>query len=471
MTNSLYWYDYETFGLNPSRDYISQFAGIRTNENLEIVGEPLVMYCHPPSHRLPSPESCIVTGITPQICLEQGIPEREFIDKIHRELSYPETCGVGYNSIGFDDEFTRYCLYRNFYDPYAREHQNGNSRWDILNLLRLTWALRPDGINWPVKDDGSPCFKLTSLTEANGIAHESAHDALSDVIATINVAKLVMSKQPKLYDYVYKHRLKKEVKTSIDVNKKRPFFHVSGKLGKKNCYSSLMMPITIHPRNNNSIICFNLMGDPQPLIDFSAEELYKHLFIHKSHKQKLSLHTIEINKCPIILTPTLIDDVASNRLKISLEKCEKNQHELLKHDLSEKLKKAYSMKKFEESKYLDRSSHVGFIEAKSDQKLLQQVRNSSSKELADGSINIQDKRYKALLFIYRAINYPNSLTEIEKEAWRNMRNERLRSEMEDHLSLKDYFFKIDEQLLSKDCSERDRNILLSLKTWGHEILD
>ena len=287
MTNSLYLYDYETFGLNPSRDHISQFAGIRTNENLEIVGEPLVMYCHPPSHRLPSPESCIVTGITPQICLEQGIPEKEFIDKIHRELSYPETCGVGYNSIGFDDEFTRYCLYRNFYDPYAREHQNGNSRWDILNLLRLTWALRPDGINWPVKDDGSPCFKLTSLTEANGIAHESAHDALSDVIATINVAKLIMSKQPKLYDYVYKHRLKKEVKNSIDVNKKRPFFHVSGKLGKENCYSSLMMPIAINPRNNNSIICFNLMGDPQPLIDFSAEELYEHLFIHKSQKQKI----------------------------------------------------------------------------------------------------------------------------------------------------------------------------------------
>jgi exodeoxyribonuclease-1 len=232
-----------------------------------------------------------------------------------------------------------------------------------------------------------------------------------------------------------------------------------------------MMPIAINPINNNSIICFNLMGDPQPLIDFSAEELYEHLFIHKSQKQKISLYTIETNKCPIILTPNLIDDVASNRLNISLEKCEKNLHKILKYDLSEKLKKTYSMRQFEESEYLDRSSHVGFIEAKSDQKLLQQVRNSSSTELADGSINIQDKRYKALLFIYRAVNYPNSLTEIEKETWRNMRNERLTSEIEDCLSLKDYFLKIDEQLLSMDCSERDRDILLSLKTWGHEIID
>jgi len=471
MTNSLYWYDYETFGLNPNRDHISQFAGIRTNEKLEIVGEPLVMYCHPPSHRLPSPESCLVTGITPQISLEQGIPEKEFIYKIHRELSFPETCGVGYNSIGFDDEFTRYCLYRNFYDPYAREHQNGNSRWDILNLLRLTWALRPEGINWPVKDDGSPCFKLVSLTEANGITHESAHDALSDVIATINIAKLVMSKQPKLYDYVYMHRQKKEVKRLIDIDKRKPFLHISGKLRKENFYSSLMMPLTINPTNNNSIICFNLMGDPQPLIDFSAEELYEHLFIQKSNKQKISLCTIELNKCPIILTPNLIDDVTSDRLNISPEKCEKNLHELLKHDLSIKLKKAYSMNKFEESKYLERSSHVGFIEAKSDQKLLQQVRNSSSTELADGSINLQDKRYKALLFLYRAINYPNTLTESEKEAWKNMRNERLHNDTENHLSLKDYFLKIDKLLLSKDCSERDRNILLSLKTWGHAILD
>jgi exodeoxyribonuclease-1 len=471
MTSSLYWYDYETFGLNPSRDHISQFAGIRTNEKLEIVSEPLVMYCHPPSHRLPSPESCLVTGITPQVCLTQGIPEREFIDKIYRELSFPKTCGVGYNNINFDDEFTRYCLYRNFYDPYAREHQNGNSRWDILNLLRLTRALRPEGINWPVKDDGSPCFKLVSLTEANGIDHESAHDALSDVIATINLAKLVMTKQPKLYNYIYAHRLKKEVKSLIDTDKKRPFLHVSGKLHKENLYSSLMMPLTINPTNNNSIICFNLMGDPKPLIDFSATELYENLFVNKSNKQELSLYTIELNKCPIILTPKLIDDAASNRLNISLEKCNKNLHELLKHDLSEKLKKAFFMCQFEKSKYLERSSHVCFIEAKYDQKNLKKVRNSSSTELADITTDFQDKSYKALLFLYRATNYPDSLTVSEKKTWRNMRNERLNNDIEDPLSKRNYLLKINQLLSSKDCSERDRNILLSLKSWGDEILN
>ena len=202
MTKSLYWYDYETFGTNASRDYISQFAGIRTNEKLEVIGEPLTIYCQPPIDRLPVPEACLVTGITPQIAQEKGIPEREFIQKVHQELSFPDTCGVGYNSIAFDDEFTRYALFRNFYDPYLREREHGNSRWDVIDLLRLTRALRPDGIEWPTKSDGSPCFKLTSLTQANNIPHESAHDALSDVLATIAVAKLVMTKQPKLYDYV-----------------------------------------------------------------------------------------------------------------------------------------------------------------------------------------------------------------------------------------------------------------------------
>ena len=81
MANSLYWYDYETFGLDPSRDGISQFAGIRTNERLEVIGEPLTIYCYPPIDRLPSPEACLVTGITPQIALETGIPEKEFIQK------------------------------------------------------------------------------------------------------------------------------------------------------------------------------------------------------------------------------------------------------------------------------------------------------------------------------------------------------------------------------------------------------
>ena len=239
--NTLYWHDYETFGIDPARDCPSQFAGIRTNESLEVIGEPLRLYCRPPLDRLPSPMASLVTGITPQNALDKGVPERTFIEQIHRELSVPGTCGVGYNSIRFDDEVTRHTLYRNFYDPYEREWKQGNSRWDIIDMVRLARALRPDGIKWPDYDDGSPCFKLEQLTQANGISHESAHDALSDVMATIAMARLVREKQPQLYQYVYEHRLKHKVAELINLNHRKPFLHVSGKLPRENGYTALMM--------------------------------------------------------------------------------------------------------------------------------------------------------------------------------------------------------------------------------------
>ena len=191
MTSSIYWYDFETFGRDPRRDRASQFAGIRTDEDLNIIGEPLVMYCKPADDFLPSPMACLITGISPQKALAEGIPEAEFIKKIHTEFAAPATCVAGYNSIRFDDEVTRQLLYRNFYDPYEREWKNGNSRWDIIDMVRLMAATRPEGVSWPKKKDGSNSFRLEELTAANGIQHADAHDALSDVIATIEMAKRI----------------------------------------------------------------------------------------------------------------------------------------------------------------------------------------------------------------------------------------------------------------------------------------
>src|SRR5690554_3991737 len=181
---TFYWHDYETFGVDPARDRPVQFAGLRTDAQLNPIGEPLVIYARPADDYLPHPKACLVTGITPQEALAKGLPEREFIRLIHEELAQPGTCGVGYNSLRFDDEVTRYTLYRNFYDPYAREWQNGNSRWDIIDMLRAAYALRPEGIVWPQREDGLVSFKLEELTAANGISHEAAHGALSDVHAT-----------------------------------------------------------------------------------------------------------------------------------------------------------------------------------------------------------------------------------------------------------------------------------------------
>ena len=204
------WHDYETFGLNPRRERPSQFAGIRTDAELNEIGEPVMIYCQPAKDYLPDPASCLLTGITPQLCLERGLPEHTFAAQIEGLLAEPGTIGVGYNTIRFDDEVTRFMFWRNLIDPYAREWQNDCGRWDILDVVRMAYALRPEGIIWPRKpddrkpDDASatrPSFKLEDLARANGLLHDAAHDALSDVRATIALARLIRSAQPKLFDF------------------------------------------------------------------------------------------------------------------------------------------------------------------------------------------------------------------------------------------------------------------------------
>ena len=231
MGETLYWHDYETWGANPRKDRAAQFAGVRTDREFHVIGEPLVLYCKPADDMLPHPEACLITGITPQKALRDGVPEAEFFRLVHGELGRPGTCALGYNSIRFDDEFTRYGLYRNFFDPYAREWQNGNSRWDIIDMVRLTRALRPEGIQWPDHPDGKPSFRLDELTRANGIEHASAHDALSDVHATIALARLIKARQTRLYDYVYRMRGKQQAAQSLNLSAHVPgsarILHVS----------------------------------------------------------------------------------------------------------------------------------------------------------------------------------------------------------------------------------------------------
>lgn len=473
MANTLYWHDYETFGIDPSRDCPSQFAGVRTDENLNPIGDPLSVYCQPPLDRLPSPMACLVTGITPQAALDKGVPEREFIEKIYRELSVPGTCGVGYNSIRFDDEVTRYALYRNFYDPYEREWKHGNSRWDIIDMVRLARALRPEGVEWPNYDDGSPCFKLERLTEANNIRHESAHDALSDVMATIAMAKLIMTKQPKLYDYVYQHRLKHKVAELIDLRQRKPFLHVSGRLPRENGYTALMMPLARHPTNKNSTICFNLMGDGEALLALTVEEIQQRLFTRTDELSegsiRLPIKGVQLNRCPVVATPKLMDESSAKSLGISLEQCERTWQLLQQHDVSSKLEAVFSGQSFDHSSNPERCLYDGFLD-NVDKELLPEVRQASAEELASDSLCFRDERYQRLLFLYRAKNYPATLNEEELHEWEEIRFQRLTNSAEGYLTLDAYSAEIDQLLMQEASSERDRNILRSLEDWGRQIL-
>ena len=241
--NSIVWYDYETFGTHPAVDRLAQFAAIRTDEDLNEIEAPVELFCRQADDYLPHPQAVLITGITPQQCNENGISEHRFMQAINAMFSQPNTCVMGYNSIRFDDEFTRYGFYRNFLDPYAREWQNGNSRWDLLDIVRCTFALRPEGIQWPNHEDGRPSFKLEDLTAANGLDHGKAHDAVSDVRATIALAKLIKEKQPKLFNYFYDLRRKEKVAALVDVSQHKPLIHMSGMIPAEQGCMTVVVPL------------------------------------------------------------------------------------------------------------------------------------------------------------------------------------------------------------------------------------
>ena len=278
MAETFYWYDYETTGIDSTRDRVVQFAGLRTDLDFNPVAEPDVFYCKLHDDFLPHPAACLVTGISPQLANEKGLLECDFIAKIHQQFSTPQTCVVGYNSIRFDDEFTRQLLYRNFFDPYAREWKSGNSRWDLIDVVRMTQALRPDGINWPMREGNVPSFKLEELTKANNISHESAHDALSDVHATISLAKLIKQKQPKLYSWGLGLRNKKKAAETLDLANHTPVVHISSKYLAANDCLAIVLPLGVHPVNKNGVIVVDLSVAPKELIGLSAEALYKRLY-------------------------------------------------------------------------------------------------------------------------------------------------------------------------------------------------
>jgi exodeoxyribonuclease-1 len=469
LSTTFYWHDYETFGVDPSKDRPSQFAGLRTDENLNVIGKPLVIYCQPHKDILPAPQACLITGITPQHALELGLPEPQFIEAIHQQLALPGTCGVGYNSIRFDDEVSRYTLYRNFYDPYQREWKNGNSRWDIIDMMRLTRALRPDGIEWPDHEPGRPSFKLEHLTAANGIEHAAAHDALSDVTATIAMAKLVKQKQPRLFDYVVNNRGKKAIAEMLNLQERKPFFHISGMLDKAHMYGAVMIPLAKHPTNNNGVICFDLSADPEALISLDAEEIQRRVFTAAvdlpEGTERIPLKVVHINKAPVVTTHKLIDEKAAARLDINMQRCEANWQRLNGVNLQTKLEQVFAEREFPAKVEAEQQLYEGFL-PNSDKGLLDEVRRASAADFTAHSFHFADKRYNQMLFNYRARYFADSLSADEQKTWLESCKWRLTDKTSGYLTLQQQATEIEELLADSSLTDDKRAVLEALEAWA-----
>ncbi|WP_370979153.1 exodeoxyribonuclease I [Agaribacterium sp. ZY112] len=465
---TLYWHDYESWGANPAIDRPSQFAGVRTDKELNIIGEPLVLFCKPPEDILPHPEACLVTGISPQKAQEHGLNEAEFISAIHRELALPGTVGVGYNSLRFDDEMTRYTLFRNFYDPYEREWRNGNSRWDIIDMMRLVYALRPEGFEWP-KVDGKPSFKLELLTAANGITHSAAHDAFSDVEATIALARLVKDKQPNLYDYLFEHRTKRAVSNMIDIRARKPLLHISSMFSTERGCAGLIVPLAAHPKNNNAVICYDLSVDPTSLDVLDAEAIRERIFSKQEDLpegvQRLPIKLVHLNKCPVLLPTRMLNESHAERLGIDRHTCEAHWQRILPMELEYKLRQVFADSDFEGREDPEQQLYEGFI-SDVDKTLSRLLRDKGADAFDGRSWHFEDTRLNGFVNRYQARNHPETLSPEQRLAWLKFVKHRLQEGEPGLLSLSALELRVSELMLEREGDPRAQHILSELSAWA-----
>ncbi|AJJ03431.1 hypothetical protein BZ17_944 [Yersinia pseudotuberculosis IP 32953] len=456
---TFYVHDYETFGQRPALDRPAQFAGVRTDLDFNLVEEPLVIYCKPADDYLPQPEAVMITGITPQHALANGVNEAEFSRQIHQAFSVPGTCILGYNNIRFDDEVSRNIFYRNFYDPYAYSWQGGNSRWDLLDVMRACYALRPEGIVWPENDDGLPSFKLEHLTKANGVEHLQAHDAMSDVYATIAMAKLVKQAQPRLFDYLYQHRSKHKINALIDIAEMTPLVHVSGMFGAARGNTSWVAPLAWHPENKNAVIMCDLAGDMSPLLELDSDTLRERLYTRRDKLQAqesaIPIKLVHINKCPVLAPAKTLLPENADRLGIDRQRCLQNLQLLRQNpQVREKVVALFAQAEpFAVTDDVDTQLYNGFF-SDADRATMKIIQQTEPQNLPALDLTFQDPRLEALLFRFRARNYPNTLNNSEQQRWLQHRREALSPER-----VQDYVLQL-EQFYNQYEDDKEKLALL-----------
>ncbi|WP_313918908.1 exodeoxyribonuclease I [Tahibacter sp.] len=442
------WHDYETTGADPRRDRPCQFAAQRTTAELEPVGEPIEIFCTSAPDVLPHPQAALITGITPQQLARDGVNEAAFAARVHEEMAMAGTCTVGYNSLRFDDEFTRNLLYRNFYEPYAREWENGNSRWDLIDLVRMTYALRPQGVEWPRREDGTPSFRLEDLARANHLKQERAHDALSDVHALIGLARLLRARQPRLFAFYFDLRRKQRAFELLDVAHRTPVLHVSSRFPASRGCLALVVPLAVHATQPNAVIVYDLDADPAPLLELDASDIADRVFSARADLpedvERIPLKLVHANRSPALAPLSALAGVDLARIGLDTQRCMAHLERLRDQPgLAEKLQQVFARGYGDATPDAELALYSGFLND-ADKRLLREVRTTPPEDLAARAFAFRDARLTELLWRYRARNWPQHLSPDETARWQAFCRQRLEQKTElTTLTFDDYFALID----------------------------
>ncbi len=467
MEQTFFFYDLETSGLNPRDDRIMQFAGQRTTLDLEPIGEPFNILVALNDDTLPSPDALMVTGITPQQTTAEGYTEAQFAELLMKQVFTPGTITVGFNNIRFDDEFIRHLFWRNFYDPYEWCWKEGRARWDMLDVVRMTRALRPDGIEWPVVD-GKATNRLELITKLNGIDHFKAHDALSDVEALIAVTKLIKEKQPALYSHLFKMKDKNEIKRLVNLEAKQPFVYVSGRYEAAFEKATVAFPLTTG--RNGAVVVFDLRHDPTPFLQLTQKELEKIFYTPWEERQKpeylpIPVKELQYNRAPAVAPLGVLEkEDGWNRIGLTEVTVTKHRNALLSvPEFAENIRSMIERRpEFPKEKDPEARLYEGFL-PETDILGIAKVRQASEQQLVDLHPGFIDERLDNLLVHYKARNYPRALAEDEMKAWESWRSDRLRRQLPPFI----------ERLQKLAATENDDNkqfILQELQLWAESIV-
>lgn len=467
MAQTFFFYDLETSGLDPRASRIMQFAGIRTDMNLNPVGDPYNILVKLNDDTLPSPEALMVTGITPQQTQSDGLTEAEFSRLISDEICVPDTIMTGFNNIRFDDEFVRALLWRNFYDPYEWCWRDGRSRWDLLDVVRMTRALRPEGITWPVVD-GKATNRLELLTSQNGIDHFKAHDALSDVEALIAVTKLIKEKQPQLFNYLFEMRDKRKVMQLVNLEDKKPFVYTSGRYDAEHEKTTVAFPLT--SGKNGNVVVYDLRYDPSKLVNLSVNELRAKLNATWEERQadgfvKLPVKELQYNRAPAVAPVGVLEQSDGwNRIHLDQKTIETHKARLTSAPhFAENIRSLFENRpEFKKASEPEAQLYDGFVGDR-DKLRIETVRNASERELSDFHPEFSDERLAPLLLHYKARNYPRSLSQDEAAAWETWRAKRVMGQLP-------AFMKSLQSLAATESDENKQYILQELQLWAESIM-
>lgn len=462
---SFFFYDLETSGLNPRTSRIMQFAGIRTDMDLKPLGEPINVLVRLSDDILPDPGAVMVTGITPQSTLAEGLSEPEFCKLLMNEVFVSDTITVGFNSVRFDDEFVRHTLWRNFYDPYEWAWSEGRSRWDMLDVVRMTRALRPDGIKWPVDHNGKAVNKLELIAKANELVHTKAHDALSDVEALIGVAKLIKTNHGKLFEYLLTMRDKKAVAKFINLEEPQPFVYSSGRYEAEFEKTTAALPVAPGTKPG-AVLVYDLRYDPTPFLNASPAALASIIFADRQTResegfQRLPVKELSYNKCPAVAPLGVLDSDTQKRLSIDLMSIKRHIGILSAHPaFAGAIREAFEMREpFEPNSDVEGQLYDGFVNDK-DKVRMAAVRAADATALADFHPSFADDRLGELLFRYKARSFPSSLSEEEVMRWEEYRTSKLKTQLPVYM----------EQLKKMAAYTRDTYLLEELQLWAESII-